>query len=148
MKNPKVGKAEILESVVHFLKTEKEMKAQKATELQTPTCSGEQAYDEGRRSCLRRINHFMSSKSKELMDAGEGNAVPASLALPQPQLHSGHVYGAVCDSLSAIQQPAAAHPHPHPQPQPHLTVSRTRCDTQGLSWPLNITEPVWRPWPK
>lgn len=147
LKNPKVGKAEILESVVHFLKTEKDMKGQKGSKLQTPAGSRQQAYDEGRRSCLMRISHFISSKSKDVMAAAEESAVQPSLALPQPQRHSGRVCAAqvhapVCDSPLSRQhwlqqQHAVAHPHPH------LTVA------QELFSPLtNITEPVWRPWPQ
>lgn len=154
LKNPKVGKAEILESVVHFLKTEKDMKGQKGSKLQPPAGSRQQAYDEGRRSCLMRISHFISSKSKDVMAAAEESAVQPSLALPQPQRHSGRVCAAqvrtpVCDSPLSRQhwlqqqQHAVAHPHPH------LTVGHTRCDTQELFSPLtNISEPVWRPWPQ
>lgn len=97
-----------------------------------------------------RISHFMNSKSKDLMDTAAESAVQASLALPQ--LQGGHVCGAqmhtlVCDSTLATQhwlqqqQNAIAHSH--------LTVSRTRCDTQELFSPLtNVSEPVWRPWPQ
>lgn len=147
-----MGKAEILESVVHFLKTEKDMKDQKATKLQTPTCTRQQAYHEGRRSCLMRISHFISSKSKDPMDTDEESSVQSSLALPQSQLHSGHVYGAqmhspVCDSTLSTQH--WLQQQQHSVAHPHLTVSRTRCDTQELFSPLtNITEPVWRPWPQ
>lgn len=76
------------------------------------------------------------------MDSAEESAVQA---LPQPQLHGGHVYGAqmhapVCDSTQLWlqqqqQQRAVAHPH--------LTVS----ETQMFSPMMSITGPVWRPWP-
>ena len=159
MKNPKVGKAEILESVVHFLKTEKDMRGQKAAKPPAAACSRQQAYDEGKRSCLMRISTFISSKSRELLEPAQESAEQASLALSRPQLHSARVYAAqvhtpACDSTLSTQnwlqqqqqqqQMAAV-----PQPQLRLTVSRTRCDTPELFSALSsITEPVWRPWPQ
>lgn len=154
MKNPKVGKAEILESVVHFLKAEKDMKGEKGSKLQRPGCSRQQqqqAYHDGRTSCLMRISHFISSKSKDAMAPAEESAVQPSLALPQSRLHSRHacaaqVHTPVCDSpLSHPQWLQQQHAVAHPP----LTVAHTRCDTQELFPPLkNQSEPVWRPWPQ
>lgn len=147
MKNPKVEKAEILESVIHFLKMGKEMKDGEVTELPTPPRLSQEAYDEGRRSCLLRISRFISSKSRTLMEPSEESATQASPPPPQPQIHRGHVYGAqlhtpVCDStlppLRWLQQHAIVHPH------------LTATHTQELFSPLspNISAPVWRPWPQ
>ncbi|XP_053736005.1 hairy-related 5 [Synchiropus splendidus] len=50
LKNPKVEKAEILESVVHFLKTNLEGRSQRSVR------------PADMRSCLLRIGHFISSQ--------------------------------------------------------------------------------------
>lgn len=143
MKNPKVGKAEILESVVQFLKSGKDARRQEATELQAPSRASQQAYEEGRRSCLLRISHFISTKGKGLMEASEEGPVQASFRAPLAQAHSGRLH-ASCDSRLSppfwLQQQAA----PQPQPQPHLTSSSSsRCELFSPH-----TDPVWRPWPQ
>lgn len=142
LKNPKVEKAEILESVIHFLKMGKEMKDREASELPTPTRLSQEAYDEGRRSCLLRISHFISSNSRTPTEPSEESAVQASPPPPQPQIHCGHIYGAqmhtpICDTT--LSPPHWLHTIAHP----HLTASHT----QELFSP-NISAPVWRPWPQ
>ncbi|KAM9795620.1 hairy-related 5 [Neosynchiropus ocellatus] len=51
LKNPKVEKAEILESVVHFLKANMDHQTKRSV------------YPEDMRSCLLRISHFISSEA-------------------------------------------------------------------------------------
>ncbi|KAI5630108.1 hairy-related 5, partial [Silurus asotus] len=81
LKNPKVEKAEILESAVNFLKAEQRTKSfshttkrgkkQKCVEedtLESP-CKRHLSYEDGMRTCLLRVSNFIASKSQEL----EGN---------------------------------------------------------------------------
>lgn len=152
MKNPKVGKAEILESVVHFLRTEKRSeRAHQATEEQRLTHAGQQTYRDGMRSCLLRVSHFIASKNKEIVERS-GDAVQASLSDPQePPLYP-------MLSPSANSAPLSPHYLLHYQQQQHVTpnpcltqVTNLNCDTQELfssaAAPQHITNPVWRPWP-
>lgn len=150
MKNPKVEKAEILESVVHFLRAEKGPgRAHRVAEEQRPTLAGQQTYRDGMRSCLLRVSHFIASKSKE-MESSE-DAVQASLSDTQePPLYQ---------MLSPSVSSAPLSPHyllhyqqQHAIPSPGLTqVTGLNCDTQELfssmAAPQHITNPVWRPWP-
>ncbi|KAK5865148.1 hypothetical protein PBY51_016335 [Eleginops maclovinus] len=152
LKNPKVEKAEILESVVNFLQSEMEMeKGHQAvnrvlTREQRPTSGRQHNYRDGMRSCLLRVSHFISSKSRELgqTDEGAGEA-------PKPQTHPaspGHIHKAHT-SLS----PDSVHRH-RKNANPSFCTVRTgiNCDTPELfSSPeacKHIQDPVWRPWPQ
>uniref|UniRef100_A0A3P8SL34 Hairy-related 5 n=1 Tax=Amphiprion percula TaxID=161767 RepID=A0A3P8SL34_AMPPE len=142
LKNPKVEKAEILESVVEFLKTERDTeKGHQAVKRvlsseQRPTCSRQQSYEDGMRSCLLRVSQFVASKSQE--DTG-GGAVQAPFPLPELQAHSS--------------APGRIHIHPAGDsaalsPQHHS--SGLHCDTSRLlpsTASTHMTDPVWRPWP-
>lgn len=149
MKNPKVEKAEILESVVQFLRAEKgPERAHRAVEEQGPTLAGQQSYRDGMRSCLLRVSHFIASKNKEIVESS-GDAVRASLSDPQePPLYP---------MLSPSANSAPLSPHyvlhrqQHAIPSPCLTqVTGLNGDTQELfssmAGPQHTTEPVWRPW--
>uniref|UniRef100_A0A3Q4B555 BHLH domain-containing protein n=1 Tax=Mola mola TaxID=94237 RepID=A0A3Q4B555_MOLML len=148
LKNPKVGKAEILESVVHFLKMGKERKGHGPLRQQRPMCGGQHTYREGRRSCLLKVGQFIGSKSKECVE-NTGGAVRASLALPEPQTQTsypGHVKAQESSPASSPQQ------H-HAITRPYLTQSSGLLyDTQELfsstEAPAHINDPVWRPWPQ
>lgn len=160
MKNPKVGKAEILESVVHFLRTEKEVeKGHSAMKEERSTCASQHTYREGMRSCLLRVSHFIASKSKELMEIG-GEAVQTSLTEPQTQpSYPGHIHrtqkmpSPAADSAALSPQPLLHHHHQHAITRPYLTsMTGLHCDTQELfsstAATVHITDPVWRPWPQ
>ncbi|XP_033976930.1 hairy-related 5 [Trematomus bernacchii] len=151
LKNPKVEKAEILESVVNFLQSEVEMdKGHRAmnsvlTREQRPT-SGQVNYRDGMRSCLLRVSHFISSKSQELAQTDEG----AGLA-PQPQRHPaspGHIL-----KTQASRSPHPVHHHSQ-HAHPSFCTERTsmHCDTRELfssaADGAHIPDPVWRPWPQ
>ncbi|XP_034399895.1 hairy-related 5 [Cyclopterus lumpus] len=154
LKNPKVEKAEILESVVKFLETGKEdEKNPRSTSVgQRPNVARQHSFHDGMRSCLLRVSHFIANKSKELESTDE-HAVQASLALAEPQTHPsspGHIHMAQ-DPLSPQHQA-----HNHCQSgisHPYLT-QRTglHCDTRELlsstAACTHITDPVWRPWPQ
>ncbi|XP_005916648.2 hairy-related 5 [Haplochromis burtoni] len=154
LKNPKVEKAEILESVVDFLKAEEDVQkdhqaSKRALSVeQRPACACQSSYHDGMRTCLLRVNQFIASKSQE---AGEpsGAAVRASFTLPEIPMHPttpGHIH----------HPPAALPPHPlpfhHPQLSHHYLTQKAgfHVDTSNLS-PAgvgHIPDPLWRPWPQ
>ncbi|KAJ8338085.1 hypothetical protein SKAU_G00370510 [Synaphobranchus kaupii] len=84
LRNPKVEKAEILESVVHFLKAEQEggrepwpvigerrdKPGEEDGEVKSPS-KRQHSYHEGMRTCLLRVGHFIAAKSHELDDSSE-----------------------------------------------------------------------------
>lgn len=161
MKNPKVGKAEILESVVHFLRTEKELeKGHSVMKEERAMCASQHTYHEGMRSCLLRVSHLIASKSKKLMETGR-EAVQASLTEPQAQpSYLRHIHMAqkvpspAADSVTLSPQPLSPHHHhQHAITRPHLTpMTGLHYDTQELfsstAATVHITDPVWRPWPQ
>lgn len=150
-------KAEILESVVQFLKTEKEVeKGQRVVKRlvsreQRQLCARQHSYNDGMRSCLLRVSHFIASRRQESDDAG-GDSVQASLSSPPvPQaypsspgpIHRPLIPAAVGGDLS----------HHHEISHPHLTQNTDlHCDTRKLLSPTaastHIMDPVWRPWPQ
>ncbi|KAK1138169.1 transcription factor HES-7-like [Acipenser oxyrinchus oxyrinchus] len=96
LRNPKVEKAEILESVVQFLKAELEggdvtrQKSQRREreeeeeEEEAMTSSSQRNYQEGVRTCLLRVSDFISARSPRLSE----------LALPQRTAsHPCHLLG-------------------------------------------------------
>ncbi|XP_051276866.1 hairy-related 5 [Dicentrarchus labrax] len=157
LKNPKVEKAEILESVVHFLKTDKEVeKGHRAMKRvlsreQRQTSARQHNYNDGMRSCLLRVSHFIASKSQELEETG---GVQASLALPEPQTHPS-AHGALASA--PVGDSGALSPqhlsHQHGISGAYLTqVTGLHCDSRELfssrAACTHITDPVWRPWPQ
>ncbi|XP_049898361.1 hairy-related 5 [Epinephelus moara] len=158
LKNPKVEKAEILESVVHFLKTEKEVeKGHRAVRRvlsreQRPASARQHNYHDGMRSCLLRVSHFIASKSQGSEEAG-GDTVQASLALPGPQTHPsspGHIHKA---QVALSPQHPSHRLRQHGISHPYLTQrAGLHCDTRELlsstAACTHITDPVWRPWPQ
>ncbi|CAK6974163.1 hairy-related 5 [Scomber scombrus] len=158
LKNPKVEKAEILESVVHFLKTEKDIeKGHRATgrvsKEQRPTYARQHNYQEGMTSCLLRISHFIASKSQQ-PEEGDGQT---SLSDPQTspstpgRLHHSALVPAG-DSAALSPQHPPLHQRQHGVTHPYLTQRTDLCDTRKLlsstSACTNISDPVWRPWPQ
>ncbi|XP_008417923.1 hairy-related 5 [Poecilia reticulata] len=144
LRNPKVEKAEILESVVDFLKKEKDHRAVRKAfpEEQRPAGGPHRSYHDGMRSCLLRVSQFIASKSLELED---GNSLQASLKLSgSPTAVSSPVLVPLCASpvVAPGDVPAVLSPQRH-----ILQESETR---QMLSFASSATVPdsVWRPWPK
>lgn len=157
-------KAEILESVVQFLKTGKEVESgQRAMKRvlsreQRQLCARQRNYDDGMRSCLLRVSQFIASRSQESDDAG-GDSVQASLALPPPQTYPsspGSVHRALIPAAAAGHSGALSPQHlSHHYKSPHLYLthdSGLHCDTRKLLSPTaastHVTDPVWRPWPQ
>ncbi|TDH07935.1 hypothetical protein EPR50_G00111990 [Perca flavescens] len=162
LKNPKVEKAEILESVVNFLKTDKEVeKGHRPTKRllsreQRPTSATrhrQDNYQDGMRSCLLRVSHFIATKSQGLEETGTvidrgDSTVQASLALPEPQTHPsspGNIQGPQAALSPRHHQHGICHPYISPR-------TGLQCDTRELlsstAACTHITDPVWRPWPQ
>ncbi|XP_047441511.1 hairy-related 5 [Mugil cephalus] len=161
LKNPKVEKAEILESVVEFLKIGKD-KGDKAMKRvlsreQRPTCSREHNYHEGMRSCLLRVSHFIASKSQELEETGRSTA-QASFTHPESQTlppSPGYIHKSLLyvPGDSAALSPQRLPHHHHQLSHLYLTQKTgIHGDTNQLlsstAVSTHITDPVWRPWPQ
>ncbi|XP_075336667.1 hairy-related 5 [Odontesthes bonariensis] len=145
LKNPKVEKAEILESVVEFLKTEKE--TEMGHQAVRPGCPRQHNYREGMRSCLLRVSQFIANKSQELEDPS-GDAVQASFALTEPQMlpaSPGSVHKSPVPA--PVGDPAALSPQHHLRQRDDLH-SDTRKMLSFSADPTHLTDPVWRPWPQ
>ncbi|XP_034037736.1 hairy-related 5 [Thalassophryne amazonica] len=119
LKNPKVEKAAILESVVQFLKADREVQS---CPQQRPTAGLQPDYQAGMTSCLTRVRHFISQNQNQNQDPeGPGGLQPALVHLPPP------------------------HPH-HVASHSYVTLQRRtelHCHTR-----TSVSEPVWRPWPE
>ncbi|KAM8910384.1 hairy-related 5 [Spinachia spinachia] len=148
LKNPKVEKAEILDSVVNFLKVEKDEKDRRSTSgEQKPKSTPQHSFQNGVRSCLLRVSRFIASKSQELEGTEEVASQP-SLPLPEPQTHSSspgnlHMTQAASSPQNLDQQ--------HCQ-RAGLHCTGLHCNTRELLSPVgtftHISDPVWRPWPQ
>ncbi|XP_030251602.1 hairy-related 5 [Sparus aurata] len=155
LKNPKVEKAEILDSVVHFLRTKSEVKkGHRALSRELGhACTRQHNYHEGMRACLMRVSHFIASKSQELGETC-GEAVRASLAYPEHQTHPsspGDMYRELTPSPAALSPQHLQ--HQHAMSHPYLTqVPGLHCDTRdpfsSTAGSTHVTDPVWRPWPQ
>lgn len=148
MKNPKVGKAEILEGVIHFFKAEKGHQGAVARE-KNPSSDGQHSYRDGMRSCLLRVRTFISSQNQELMESGATAPVAQDHPLYPEQRHLAPVLTPPADP-----SPGLLHlHHQHHQHQPFLTqLTGMSCETQELfstiDAPQHLSSAVWRPWPK
>ncbi|XP_059202581.1 hairy-related 5 isoform X2 [Centropristis striata] len=135
LKNPKVEKAEILESVVNFLKTDREVERghrpmkRVLSQEQRPTSARQHSYQDGMRSCLLRVSHFITSKSQEVEES-MGDTVQESHPSSPGHIHSSQ------DALSPQHHHGLSHPYLSP------------CDTRGLLASTHFSDPVWRPWPQ
>ncbi|XP_061755580.1 hairy-related 5 [Nerophis ophidion] len=137
LKNPKVEKAEILESVVQFLKENRAVTSLSGGQKTTGPGQQHRDYRAGMRSCLRTIKHFMAAEDRNA--AGRNSVGP-----PEAQMiasSSGHV-------------PHTFYPQ-HPQQGGTSSLrylpqgGDNQCDTRKLSSPsacVQSQDPVWRPW--
>ncbi|KAG7464503.1 hypothetical protein MATL_G00166250 [Megalops atlanticus] len=164
LRNPKVEKAEILESVVQFLKAEQGA----GNELPSvgggkKACLGgeegrvplpqkhHQSYHDGMRACLLRVGHFIALKNQELEESsGVGlPPVPPCFRVPEETLVApkpGH------------HEPQH-HILPHGQPTPYFSLALPCPPTAGVLGNTSrmvaapktaavLSETVWRPWPQ
>lgn len=169
-------KAEILESVVNFLKTEQEAKVHQLRECQGEQgspCKRQQNYREGMRSCLLRVSHFISTKSQELEETTNefdgssqtsvGFPIPHSHPASPDQFHRALTTPSTRDPAALSGQHLPQHqPSPRQPSHPHMMGPGLSRPTQraGLRYDpdtskllsskttIDITDPVWRPWPQ
>lgn len=149
LRNPKVEKAEILESVVEFLKKDIGKPHQTVTsrfpDEQRPTCAPHHSYHDGMTSCLLRVSQFIASKSRELEENG---ALRASLKLSDS--HTA-VSSSVPPRISPVVAPGDIPAVLSPQ---HLLLQESEAkqmlsfSSSSATVPVHVTDPVWRPWPK
>ncbi|XP_077388895.1 hairy-related 5 [Festucalex cinctus] len=141
--NPKVEKAEILESVVQFLKSEKKKESDQRAMKSVPTSNGQQPggpqephdRQEGMRSCLQMIRHFVAGDEPGTDRAAQRSACvspPAHVHSLHPPLLSQHRFQ---DNIS--------HPHPSQAAEYQYCDARKRISACAQSPDL-----VWRPWPQ
>lgn len=143
MKNPKVGKAEILEGVIHFLK------AEKGHQRAVASPDGEHSYRDGMASCLLRVRGFISAQNQELLEGSAGAAAGAGAGGPQ----SPGLRHLAPGRSPAAEPPSPARLHLQHQQQTFLTqLGGLSCDSQELfsatAAPPHVSSAVWRPWPK
>ncbi|XP_074529391.1 hairy-related 5 [Halichoeres trimaculatus] len=162
LKNPKVEKAEILESVVHFLRSEKDVqsghRAIKGAMCKEQGSSRKQTYQNGMRSCLLRVSHFITSKSQAAEESGVDQVQASFAHLEDSRTNpssTGHTY--IPAPMGESAAPAPQHPRlyqrapgfPHPY---HNPVTGVHCETSKLlsscAASAHNTDPVWRPWPQ
>ncbi|XP_067104062.1 hairy-related 5 [Osmerus mordax] len=176
LNNPKVEKAEILESVVEFLRTEHEgehsnppMKRALSTEgVGESSCKRRKNYQEGMRSCLLRVSHFINTKSQELEETTDTDtSVSESVGLAIPPAHMQFCQSAAISSSQDPDVKTGQHLFQH-QPSPLSQVfQHSQNKAPGLCWPTQktglshnpssrqsptehteLSDSVWRPWPQ
>ncbi|XP_072520126.1 hairy-related 5 [Salminus brasiliensis] len=181
LKNPKVEKAEILESVVNFLRAEQRLgssppypikRGKRAhtdyeddDEMVGSPCKRQQNFQDGMRTCLLRVSHFIASKNPESGEAlgnmygtlqqsiqdhsSQSHLVSAS------QLHRGTPRHLTLDSppgqrsLTRAESPSPCTALSQPKLSPRtVTYEPTNKMTPSSKQPLTVSDSVWRPWPQ
>lgn len=159
-------KAEILESVVNFLKDEQQSRSysyhtkrgrreyDEEDELESPR-KRQLNYQDGMRTCLLRVSNFIASKSQEL---GENIQVNMQEEIKQhsiqyhlaPALHprpdgesipeqQAITYVESTSSCSALHQSISS------RTAVYKTSKKISCSSEQ---PLMSNDSVWRPWPQ
>ncbi|XP_051506019.1 transcription factor HES-7-like [Myxocyprinus asiaticus] len=175
LKNPKVEKSEILESVVHFLRAEqgpeagphqitrgKRGRTEDYDEDVRSPCK-RQSYCDGMRTCLLQVSHFIASKSQEFGQGAEkacGNLLHKPLDHPmQTQLSATPLQRETQEylyddsSLLAQQHLTSVQLGNSCSPSScskltQRTVLSVPTMTSGSKQPVTLGDPVWRPWPQ
>ncbi|XP_024286416.2 hairy-related 5 [Oncorhynchus tshawytscha] len=160
LKNPKVEKAEILESVVNFLRTEQEGEQQHqqtkrghskegGVEQRSPCKRKQHNYREGMRSCLLKVSHFIATKSQELDEPSHDADAPpqrSRMGLTHPP-SSAQLHGT--SPSTPDQTPLARQQLPQPHPGPGLRTGLGNMERLSPSKPyMEHSDSVWRPWPQ
>ncbi|KAJ3587582.1 hypothetical protein NHX12_011179 [Muraenolepis orangiensis] len=154
--NPKVEKAEILETVVDFIRIELESYSAKRKlsadflDDTSPACKRQQPqYSEGMRSCLLRVGEFISTKSQQQHHQQQLDSDSSSSPEGSPRNHQAastttatSVGDLTLSALLTARQPASPEGLHHKEDQ----------DLQGTSKRFSSSsatvDPVWRPWPQ
>ncbi|KAL7863187.1 hypothetical protein SRHO_G00121710 [Serrasalmus rhombeus] len=169
LKNPKVEKAEILECVVNFLRAEQQSRSYPANrgkrgrveyedEVASP-CKRLQSYQDGMRTCLLRVSHFIASKNQESEDGLESmcgtlqeNIEDQSHLVSASQLHHGSLMHLTHESSSTLGQQSLTNvDSAMGQPkvsQRTVIYEHTVKMAPNSKQPLMVSDTVWRPWPQ
>lgn len=157
-------KAEILESVVHFLRAEqgsgndpfqitrgKRARTEEYDEDLSSPCK-RQSYRDGMRTCLLRVSHFIASKSHEYGKGVEKTC--ENLHKSHPMLHSPpshretqvHLYeDPTQQHLTHVQLSNSCTPSGCAK-LAQITVLSAPTMTSSPKQPVMICDSVWRPW--
>ncbi|XP_072288532.1 hairy-related 5 [Eucyclogobius newberryi] len=161
LKNSKVEKAEILESVVVFLQAEtqkkKALRFGKKLDFEEEEAR-QQNYDDGMRTCLRRVSSFIANtaqdserhsllefsptyaSSLDVLGSSPGHVSPSGhVSAPGQFISPGRFGRALMCSPSPGLSP--------PQLQRHSLVHTQTQHSSFMSQKLN-SDTVWRPWPQ
>uniref|UniRef100_A0A8C2EPS7 Hairy-related 5 n=1 Tax=Cyprinus carpio TaxID=7962 RepID=A0A8C2EPS7_CYPCA len=170
LKNPKVEKAEILESVVHFLRAEpglgtdpfqitrgKRARTEDSDEDLSSPCK-RQSYCDGMRTCLIRVSNFIASKSHEFGQGVEkacenlNKSQPMQVQLLSTPPHRGTEVH-LCEDSSLPAQQHFTHVHLSNTSTPsgcaklaQRTVLSAPTMTSRAKQPVMLCDAVWRPW--
>ncbi|KAJ0050116.1 hypothetical protein NL108_011983 [Boleophthalmus pectinirostris] len=154
LKNPKVEKAEILESVVHFLQAEIQMKKAPrfGKKLHFEEEARQQNYEDGMRSCLRRVSSFIAHKSQDSERQSPLDFSPMYASSPGHLSPPGHLsvpgqspsgqFGRALTSSPSLSPPLVQTPMHYPI---HSQTAARHC---GLTPQKLNSDTVWRPWPQ
>ncbi|CAL8357204.1 unnamed protein product [Merluccius merluccius] len=156
LSNPKVEKAEILESVVHFIKAEvKSHPAKRTRPWDSPDPEDgssssppwKRPYGEGMRSCWRRVGEFISAKSQQV-DADQDHDQDHSPAGSSPEGSPSSYFtptstpsGTPTVDLTLLSALLAA-------PRTRSPTGRDTSDHFAPDPKRAPLDPVWRPWPQ
>lgn len=159
LKNPKVEKAEILESAVNFLKAEQQSrpysypikrekrKYEEEHELGSP-CKRQLNYQDGMRTCLFRVSNFIQSKSQDLEGNVKDHSIQDHLA---PALHLRHDGGSVPgqQALTCVESTSSCMVLGQSLISQRTAIYEPPQKTASSpKQPLMASDSVWRPWPQ
>ncbi|CAL8331943.1 unnamed protein product [Gadus morhua 'NCC'] len=155
LNNPKVEKAEILESVVDFVKLEIESYSVKrklsrdpTEEGSSPPCKRRHPYSKGMRSCLLRVGEFISTKSKPMENEERATGSPRE-GSPSPRAsisckdNSAPIHNTYVGDLTLSSLLAAHRSKNLDQNEAHHITKRFSSEQKCVA-----VDPVWRPWPQ
>ncbi|XP_057205086.1 hairy-related 5 [Triplophysa rosa] len=169
LKNPKVEKAEILESVVNFLKAEQKSETDsyqitRGKRGRTEDYDGDlgspckrHSYRDGMRTCLLRVSHFIASKNQEFGQGTEkahGNlqhTLNHSIQTPvsAASLHGESQVHLYDDPLLLTQQHHVQLNNSYiPSGCSKLAQRTVPTMTSSPKKPVLLCDSVWRPWPQ
>lgn len=145
-------KAEILESVVQFLQSEIELKKGRRFGKRLHFEEEEarlQKYDDGMRSCLKRVGSFMASTTQESdhqrqLELSPAHSPPGQFLAAGHCSSSGHFGG-----RTVMSSPSPALSPPQLPTQMHYPPVHTQTAARHCAFALQKvnSDTVWRPWP-
>lgn len=158
LKNPKVEKAEILESVVNFLKAEQQSrpylypikrgkrKYEEEDELGSPR-KHQLNYRDGMRTCLLRVSNFIASKSQDLEELKDHSIQGQQ----EPSLHLRHDDGSISGqhTLTYVESTSSCMALGQSIISQRIALYEpTKKTASSSKQPSMSSDSVWRPWPQ